>query len=138
MIGGFPTGQFMRNGMTKNLLEKVVCKLIRDTEASGIVMITEAWMKKIKNNAISEVESAQKLGIANSPDKEECLLVAVESDDGLCVSFMNPIIRDASGNPTLGAVLEITDAEGRFAGFFNKASAPVNEFRAEKIPAGVN
>lgn len=133
-----PISGFMQNGNSKDALEQVICKLIQDHDASGVVMITEAWVRKIQADDDASFNAAQKHGIQDCPDKEECLLVRVESDDGLNVSFFNPIIRDANGNPTLGTAIELPTTSGRFANFFRKTSECSQEHKPENVVAGLN
>jgi hypothetical protein len=51
--------------------------------------------------------------------KKEVLMVRAESDDGLNVTFMNQIERDADGKPSLkDPEIMTSQMGGRFGGFF--------------------
>jgi hypothetical protein len=118
-------GPLMQSGATKEALSGMIRMAIKQMGVSGVVMITEAWMHKsiVKPDGSMDDETKQimdgKKSVSEADSKTEVLMVQAESDDGLNVTFMNPIVRDAEGKPTLAEtqVMDYT-MKGRFGGFF--------------------
>jgi len=95
--------------------------LIKRYAVIGIVHIAEAWMRigghgdHITTQLIYGEMAVSDLLPA---DRSEALLVGIHSNDGQVVTWVEPIIRDANGKPTLGKAFNLTDMAGRYGMLF--------------------
>jgi hypothetical protein len=115
-----PLAPLMKDNAGKDAISFLIKKSIQDFGISGVVMITEAWTHYSNgpdDETTRQIMDGEK-SVSEVATRQEVLMVQAESDDGLNVSFTNPIKRD-DGNPTLGDV-DVMNApmKGRFGSYF--------------------
>jgi hypothetical protein len=111
-----PLAPLMKDGAGKDAISLLIRKSIQDFGISGVVMITEAWMHVATDKddeVMRQIIDGEK-SVSEVATRQEILMIQAESDDGLSVSFTNPINRDADGNPTLGDVEVVNERPVRF------------------------
>ena len=107
----------------KNFMASMVRRMAIEQKITGVAIITEAWMAQLDKNDKNLEEMTKKINrgeisVSKMDTKKEVLMVRIESDDGLDVTFMNEIFRDLDGTPTLMQVQELKGCGGRLGGFF--------------------
>jgi hypothetical protein len=114
-----PVQELIKSDMGKEALSIMIRRFIKEDGISGVVFISEAWMSCTEDEKEIQKLKTGKKRVRDLKTKQEILLVTAESDDGLNISFVNPIERDIEGNPTLKETIEQNgSAGGRFSGFF--------------------
>lgn len=120
-----PVETMMDDAMGKDALHDMIRDSIRQFDVSGIALIMEAWMYAAdKDSDLVKKLANGDMQVRDLDQKREVLTVNIESDDGLTILFMNPIVRDSSGKPSLSEVQMIEQTAGLFSGFFPCAPVP--------------
>jgi hypothetical protein len=92
--------------------------LAADAGAVGAIFMAESWMLLAKDAA--DMTSATKRGIANHPERKECVYISLEHRalPGQTKTWVGMIERDPSGRPRIAEFKEQpgqSSSEGRFA-----------------------
>ncbi len=87
---------------------------IKLLNARSVAIIFESWMYEGKgeNDSITKELIEGKKTVKEIDEKVDILMVRAESDDGLNVTFINPVKRDKEGKKYLDDVKEISNLTG--------------------------
>lgn len=102
-------------GESKQALADGMRDLAQRCGGIAAVLMAEAWM--VLDVHTTEIERVTAAGVANHPDRVECLTLTVEMK-GETEAWTAPIERDAQGRGTVGAWASsgATKIEGRMVG----------------------
>jgi hypothetical protein len=97
---------------------------IRDGDIYGVVHIAESWSyfgQKRRDHTLKQIAEGEiKVSELRPEDRDEVLIVMMESRDGAHFLWMTPILRDGA-TVTLGETLAFPEqSAGRFAGLFEQ------------------
>jgi hypothetical protein len=106
--------------------DEMVAKLkqkIRQNNVYGVVHIVETWTyfrSGAKDHTMTQIMAGEiKVSELRPQDRDEALVVTMESREGAHFMWITPILRDAD-KVTLGETMNFDDRiDGRFAGFFS-------------------
>ena len=97
-------------------------RLIKERPVVGVVHIAETWMRVGgRGDHVTKQIVMGEMGVSDlrPEDREEALLVSIQSRDAQGISWVHPILRDAkAGKVSLGEGFTINEIGGRFGRLF--------------------
>lgn len=95
---------------------------IHDTYAFGVIHIVEAWSRfadKPGDHTLRQIQAGEmRVADLRPEDRTEVLMVCAQARDGWATSWIDEVVRDAAGKPSLGKAHAIADFQGRFGKLF--------------------
>ena len=95
--------------------------MIRGSDVVGVVHVAEAWFRMggTGDHITTQIQCGElRVSDLRPEDRGEALMVTMHPRVGRATSWVEPIVRDANGKPSLGEGFTITETGGRFAGLF--------------------
>jgi hypothetical protein len=95
---------------------------IHETYAFGVIHVVKAWSRfadKPGDHTLRQIQAGEmRVSDLRPEDRTEVLMVCAQSRDGWATSWIDEVLRDAVGKPSLGASRSFADFEGRFGKLF--------------------